>query len=263
MYNNAQELIRATTRIHRADTTEDIASALVQAVMNGVPGSTSDWRLRIMARSAIAGLLRRLKLGHAQRHAASPEMAFDFRLDQRNAILRILRSCAGEVDEEHRQGLLHLAETAVQSVIGIRRGGDALRFAAEETRGKAPVAYASMGGSLFIPADVRAFAAERGLDGDDLTSHVAESAQPLRRACEADGVCRVGQLRFSRRIPDLDIVMRGSLDAAAQDDFGPIIRIHLLDARHDDCETPGTSPGMDGDIVRSTYSARLLRQLIG
>lgn len=261
MFEDAQDFLQAARRIHKAGEVDRVALELVRLVSIDAPRDTAEWRERRVVRAGLQSELEHLKLAYAQHHAGSAEQAQEFRRRIRRSLQDMLASLLpGNVRPEFHERIEHIAEAAVSAVVGRRRGSDALRAAAREHADQ-PVAYASLNGSLFIPARAREFAEDFGVEGSALTSTIAEAAQPLRAACRANDVCRVGQLRFSHRPPGSNLLFRASLDLSTEDEHGPVIRVQLIDAAAEIHESPaGGLPRRDD--ARQGYSARLLRRFV-
>lgn len=261
MFEDADELLSAIRSVHNAGTVAGIVRELVRGASLDAPQTMTEWNARHLVAAGIQAELERLKLSHAQNHAASAEQAQEYRKDARRNVQSMLASLVptGERDGR-RERLEQLAQAAVSAIAGKRRSGDTLRTAALDATDK-PVAFASLGGGMFIPASARMFAEERGLRENEVASAVAKAAQPLRAACRTREVCRVGQLRFSHRPASGGVIMRASIDLSTEDEHGPVIRIRFLDASlpvEDSPQSGASSP----DEARRGYGARVLRRLV-
>lgn len=249
--------VRAARLIRQAGSVAEAASAVLRAVVDGSPRTAKTWRLRAVVRSTVEARLHRLELLVARKLATSPEIASDMRLDAARHIARVLAAVSANSELN-----ASVAELAAHAVTHLSKSSDALTRALSDARQSTPgrpLAFATMGGRLFTASPVLEFARAHEIAEAELDQILQQVAQPLRRACESEDVCHIGQLRYSRRIEQHGITVRAELNTATDVHAAPLIRIELLAADETTAAaTPQASPEPSGDA----YSARLLRQLV-
>ena len=252
------DILHAARVIRRAKSVADIASGVLRAVVNSLPGDSREWHARGVVRSAVECRLHRLELLLVQRMASSPELASDMRLEAKRNIARLLSTLEAGPDLCE-----HVAELAVSAIAGLATASDAVTRALAETGRSAatrPVAFATMGGRLFIPAITHEFANEHGLTDSELDEVLLRTTKPLREACESHDVCRIGQLRFKRELPAQGLTVLAQLDTSTDANAAPLIRIDLTRTA---AQPESTAAYSAPEPCTNRYSARLLRQLVG
>ncbi|MCA8913180.1 MAG: hypothetical protein KDB82_15880 [Planctomycetes bacterium] len=256
--NHADSLLNAARLIRRAGSVADVASAALRAVVSDSPRTSSEWRLRGVVRSAVECRLHRLELLLVQKTASSPEMGSDMRIEAGRHIQRVLSAIHTD-----RELVAQVADLAVSAVARLATASDAITRALAEARRSntaKPQAFATMGGRLFIPAPAHEFARRHGMDEEQFSDALLRVTQPLRRACESNDVCRIGQLRYSRRLAESGVTICAELDTSTDAHAAPLIRIEFRDG----ADAPANqAPPQAPEPTLERYSARLLRRLVG
>jgi hypothetical protein len=233
----AQNYLDAAINIRRAGSVAEVAQATV--------GALTDCDRPDVTLGAVQACLQTLELSLVQRTASSPELASDLRIETRRKLIRLMGAFAlTDIASE-------IAELAVQAVAALATTSHAIVEAAEKSR-QLPVAFAGLAGAMFVSIPAREFTRTHGVDEARLHQLLAQVAAPIRRACEAHGVCNVGELRFSSQVQG--IVASARLDRSKDD--APLIRIRLHLAGQE------PEPAAD-DPPPPAYPARLLRRLVG
>jgi hypothetical protein len=233
----AQNYLEAAINIRRAGSVAEVAQAAVGALEDcDRPDITTD---------AVRACLQTLELSLAQRMASSPELASDLRIETRRKLTRLLSAFAlTDIASE-------TAELAVQAVAALATTSRAIVEAAEKSR-ELPVAFAGLAGAMFVSVPAREFARAHNVDEAGLHGLLGQVTAPIRRACEAHGVCNVGELRYSASAHG--VAARARL--ARSRDGAPLIRIRLHIAGQPPEPEAGESPP-------PPYPASVLRRLVG
>jgi hypothetical protein len=233
----AQNYLEAAISIRRAGNVAEIAQATV--------GALADCDRPDVTLGAVQACLQTLELSLVQRMASSPELASDLRLETRRKLTRLMSAFAlTDIASE-------IAELAVQAVAALATTSRAIVEAAEKSR-ELPMAFAGLAGAMFVSIPAREFARVHNIDEVALHRLLGRVAAPIRRACEAHGVCNVGELRYSAGAQD--IAASAKLDRSK--DGAPVIRIRL----HPAGQQPDTGAG---ESPPPPYPARVLRRLVG
>jgi hypothetical protein len=244
--------VNAARRIRRAGSIADVASAALLAVTADAPLGPADVRRRAIARRAVEALLKRLAFSLAQRAVASPEMAHELRAESRRRLARVLNSVPGCC---HAEEIAELAVTRLVPTGGAEDLLAATRDAISEGE-RANVALCCLAGRLLVSSAAHEFARAHGLQDAELEALLHEAAAPVRRACEAADVCEVGELRFTRLLPDRGLAIIAHLDGSAG--LAPVIRLRLQETG------AGDKPWHSAPHAHATdaYPARLLRRFV-
>ncbi|MCA8914428.1 MAG: hypothetical protein KDB90_03375 [Planctomycetes bacterium] len=248
----AEQYLRTARKIRRASSASEIASAVISGVSDMTPKTAVDWRRRAFARRAIEAALHGLQISIEQHAIASIELASDLRIGTCRQIVRLLSGLAGHEDS------LPVAELAVATVAPGAETNSLVRASQQlqSNSAKTPLAVSSLGGQLLVSTSALEFAAARGVDETSLHSILGEAAAPVRRACAAVDTCQVGELRFSRILPDLDMTVVAQLDGSAGG--RPVIRLTLGQA----ASPPQAARLNPAPLADEAYPARLLRRLV-
>jgi hypothetical protein len=195
------------------------------------------------ARAAALGCLSALELSLAQCTAASIEHARDQRIDTSRKLARLLAPWTGAELADS------LAEVAVQAVAA--RSSTLAIARAAANAGTEPVAFAGLAGVMFVSAHAHQFAAHQGLAPRELEALLVDAVGPIRKACKAQDICSVGELRHTAHA--------GTVAASARLDRSregaPVIAIRL--------HREGEQLKLDSPTAQTPpYAARLLRRLV-